>query len=313
MTDEMLALARENQLKAGVTNVEFLKGDIEAIPLPDNSVDVIVSNCVINLSTDKNRVFREAFRVLKPGGRFAVSDTVFQGDLDLIPEWIRRSAVAWSQCVSGSLEERDYLARLRAAGFVEPSVQVTQVYAGRLAGEAGQSACCGTGTILPAGIRLVSGFVRARKPGPAKPPVRGARPGDLPAVRRLLKEAGLPDDGLENQFGEAYAVAEADGKVVGVAGLETYGDHGLLRSLVVDSPWRGQGVGDALTRDRLAWAKARELKSVHLLTTTAAGYFPRLGFEMVDRRDVPVEVQGSVEFVHACPASAVAMRLGGAA
>ena len=120
MTDEMLALARENQRRAGATNVEFLKGEIEAIPLPDRSVDVVISNCVINLSSDKDRVLREAFRVLKPGGRFAVSDVVVRGD---VPAEIRRSMELWVGCVAGALEESEYRARLEAAGFVDVTVE----------------------------------------------------------------------------------------------------------------------------------------------------------------------------------------------
>ena len=125
MTDEMLALARENQRKAGATNVEFLKGTIESIPLPDNSVDVIISNCVINLSNDKDRVVREAFRVLKPGGKFAVSDVVVRGE---VPADVRRSMELWVGCIAGALEENDYAAKLRAAGFADVSVEAWRVY-----------------------------------------------------------------------------------------------------------------------------------------------------------------------------------------
>ena len=125
MTDEMLALARENQRKAGATNVEFLKGTIEAIPLPDNSVDVIISNCVINLSSDKDAVLREAFRVLKPGGRFAVSDVVVRGD---VPAEIRRSMELWVGCIAGALEESEYAAKLRDAGFADVEVEPWRVY-----------------------------------------------------------------------------------------------------------------------------------------------------------------------------------------
>src|SRR3974390_578791 len=124
MTDEMLALARENQRKAGAENVEFLKGEIEAIPLPDNSVDVIISNCVINLSGDKDRVLREAFRVLKPGGRFAVSDVVTRG---AIPEGLRRDMLLWVGCIAGALEENDYRARLIRAGFSGVSIEPTRI------------------------------------------------------------------------------------------------------------------------------------------------------------------------------------------
>lgn len=125
MTDEMLGLARENQRKAGATNVEFLKGEIEAIPLPDSSVDVIISNCVINLSADKDKVLREAFRVLKPGGRFAVSDVVTRGE---IPAQIRNDVLAWVGCIAGALDENDYRDKLAIAGFESIGVEPTRVY-----------------------------------------------------------------------------------------------------------------------------------------------------------------------------------------
>ena len=125
MTDEMLALARENQLRAGATNVEFLKGQIENIPLPDASVDVIISNCVINLSADKNRVLREAFRVLRPGGRFAVSDVVVRGE---VPESVRQSMLLWVGCIAGALEENDYRSKLSAAGFIDVDLEPTRTY-----------------------------------------------------------------------------------------------------------------------------------------------------------------------------------------
>jgi SAM-dependent methyltransferase len=125
MTDEMLALARENQRKSGIANVEFLKGEIENIPLPDNSIDVIVSNCVINLSADKDRVLREAWRVLKPGGRLAVSDVVVRGE---VPEEVRRSMELWVGCIAGALQESEYAAKLAAAGFAEILMEPTRVY-----------------------------------------------------------------------------------------------------------------------------------------------------------------------------------------
>ena len=125
MTDEMLALARENQRKAGVENVEFLKGEIESIPLPDNSVDVIISNCVINLSGDKDRVLREAFRVLKPGGRFAVSDVVTRGE---VPPDVRQNMLLWVGCIAGALQEYDYVAKLAKAGFDNIDIEPTRIY-----------------------------------------------------------------------------------------------------------------------------------------------------------------------------------------
>jgi SAM-dependent methyltransferase len=125
MTDEMLALARENAAKSGLTNVEFLKGEIEHIPLPDSSVDVIVSNCVINLSPDKQQVLKEAFRVLKPGGRFAVSDVVVRGE---VPEAIRKNIELWVGCVAGAMEEQEYIQKLERAGFTEIGVEPWRVY-----------------------------------------------------------------------------------------------------------------------------------------------------------------------------------------
>jgi SAM-dependent methyltransferase len=162
MTDEMLALARENQRKAGATNVEFLKGVIERIPLPDDSVDVVISNCVINLSSDKDAVLREAFRVLKPGGRLAVSDVVVRGE---VPAEIRRGMELWVGCIAGALQESEYAAKLRAAGFVDVDVEPWRIY----------DLTDARGFLTKAGIdvdglapevdgRIASAFVRARKP-----------------------------------------------------------------------------------------------------------------------------------------------------
>src|SRR6202522_2111057 len=162
MTDEMLALANENKERAGVENVEFLKGEIEHIPLPDNSVDVVISNCVINLSSDKDAVLREAFRVLKPGGRLAISDVVTRGEM--LPE-IRNSLLLWVGCVVGSLEENDYRAKLSAAGFEQIDLEPTRVYNVDDAREflAGQN--IDVDTIAPqVDGKIMSSFVRAVKP-----------------------------------------------------------------------------------------------------------------------------------------------------
>src|SRR5437867_1923337 len=162
MTDEMLALARANQAKAGATNVEFLKGEIENIPLPADAVDVIISNCVINLSADKGRVLKEAFRVLRPGGRFAVSDVVCRGE---IPDAVRRSMELWVGCVAGALEEGQYRQLLGDAGFVDIDVDPTRVYAF----EDARAVLSGAGLDVDVLAREVSGrimgaFIRARKP-----------------------------------------------------------------------------------------------------------------------------------------------------
>jgi len=162
MTDEMLALACENQKKAGVENVEFLKGAIENIPLPDNSVDVIISNCVINLSGDKDRVLAEAFRVLKPGGRFAVSDVVVRGE---VPADIRKSMELWVGCIAGALEENEYQEKLRRAGFESIDVETTRVYRVEEAREFLEAAGLNPELVGPQiDGKFISAFVRAAKP-----------------------------------------------------------------------------------------------------------------------------------------------------
>ena len=162
MTDEMLALARENQRKSGLTNVEFLKGTIEEIPLPDDTVDVIISNCVINLSADKDRVLREAFRVLKPGGKLAMSDVVTKGD---IPALVKESVELWIGCIAGALSEDDYLAKLKAAGFVDVTVEATRVYSVADAHDFLTSAGIDVGAIASqVDGKFRSAFVRAVKP-----------------------------------------------------------------------------------------------------------------------------------------------------
>jgi ubiquinone/menaquinone biosynthesis C-methylase UbiE len=172
MTDEMLALAERNKAEAGATNVQFLKGNIEDIPLPDNTVDVVISNCVINLATDKGQVLREAYRVLKPGGRFAVSDVVSQGEL---PADLRQDMEAWVGCIAGALEENEYRRLLSEAGFKDVEIQVTRVYDPRELAEslASGSSCCGGASPAwdesayarfdTSGGKVVSAFVRAVK------------------------------------------------------------------------------------------------------------------------------------------------------
>jgi arsenite methyltransferase len=162
MTDEMLALANDNKRKAGVENVEFLKGEIEQIPLPDNSVDVIISNCVINLSADKSRVLREAFRVLKPGGRLAVSDVVTRGEI--LPE-IRQSVLLWVGCVAGALDEDDYRSKLAASGFEQVDVEPTRIYRVEDAREFLTGQGVDADAIAPqVDGKLMSAFIRAVKP-----------------------------------------------------------------------------------------------------------------------------------------------------
>ncbi len=167
MTDSMLELARRNQAKVGLSNVEFRKGEIENMPVADSSVDVIISNCVINLSPDKDAVFREAFRVLKPGGRFAVSDVVTRGE---VPELFRKALDLWAGCLSGALDEQGYLQRLRAAGFVDVRVMGSAAISGaeidEWASDAAQAqgSCCGSDLIAQLANKIVSAKIQAVKP-----------------------------------------------------------------------------------------------------------------------------------------------------
>jgi arsenite methyltransferase len=180
MTDDMLALARENQRQAGVENVEFLRGEIENIPLSDNSVDVIISNCVINLSADKDRVLREAFRVLKPGGRFAVSDVVVRGQ---VPDAVRQSMMLWVGCIAGALDEQDYQSKLLAVGFTDVSFEPTRIYdvedARHFLSESGIDVDAIAGQVQG---KFLSAFIRA-----AKPEAACCQPGCCPQAASSLK------------------------------------------------------------------------------------------------------------------------------
>jgi ubiquinone/menaquinone biosynthesis C-methylase UbiE len=162
MTDEMLDVAMKSKAKSGVTNVEFLKGHIEAIPLPGSAVDVIISNCVINLSTDKDKVLGEAFRVLRPGGRFAVSDIVVRREL---PSEVKKSMELWSGCIAGALLESEYIEKLKAAGFTDIKVEPTRIYTQDDAAE--MASCCGAeaeATLKALDGAMMSAFIRAKKP-----------------------------------------------------------------------------------------------------------------------------------------------------
>jgi len=302
MTDEMLDLARQNATEAGVTNVEFLKGQIEQIPLPDNSVDVVISNCVINLTGDKRRVLEEAFRVLKPGGRFAVSDIVVQGEL---PAEVKASMELWVGCVAGALEDREFIALLGDAGFVDASVDMTRTYDV----EDARAFLTNTGLDVDRVAAEVEGkvgaaFIRARKPEIA---LRPAVEGDRGAIHRLITAAELPLVGIVELL-PSLVVAEVNGAVVGVAGLEVCCDDALLRSVAIAPEWRRRGLGRALVTRLIADAEARGFRALYLLTMTAEHYFPRFGFQPVDRGVVPAAVRATAEFREACPASATVMR-----
>jgi N-acetylglutamate synthase-like GNAT family acetyltransferase len=305
MTDEMLALARANQAAAGATNVEFLKGHIEAIPLPDASVDVIISNCVINLSGDKPRVFAEAFRVLKPGGRLAVSDVIVRATL---PNAVRQSMPLWTGCVAGALEEYEALALLAATGFAMPTIEPTRMYTRDDAHALLAGSGLDTGMADHVAGTIMSAFIRATKPAADAPVLRSAAADDLAEWHALLRAAALPVEGVDTGVLRHATVAEAGAALAGAAALVPCDDSALLRSVVVGPAWRGHRVGERLVTQLLTSADAAGVAATYLLTTTADQWFPRFGYRAVPRADVPTAVQATEEFRALCPASAVVMR-----
>jgi arsenite methyltransferase len=335
MTDEMLALANENKRKAGSENVEFLRGEIEQIPLPDNTVDVIISNCVINLSADKKRVIAEAYRVLKPGGRLAVSDVVVRGE---VPPAVRRNMELWIGCVAGALGEQEFLTLLREAGFENPSIEPTRFYSS----EDAMAFLAGSGLDAESFAREIdgrffSGFVRATKPlvragkgsccGPDccgtdedtpiamthKPTTsiayRSAEASDRAAVHGLLENLGLPIAGVPDDLSN-FIVATHDGNVVGVTGLELADSNAvLLRSVGVHPAHRKNGVARRLVALAIEDARSMNIRSVYLLTPSAETYFARWGFVKTARSGIPAALAATSEFQGACSESTTLMKL----
>lgn len=335
MTDEMLALANENKRKAGAENVEFLRGEIEQIPLPDSTVDVIISNCVVNLSADKARVVAEAYRVLKPGGRLAISDVVVRGD---VPAAVRRNMEMWIGCVAGALEEQEFLKLLRTAGFENPSIEPTRFYGA----EDAKAFLSGSGLDAESFAseidgKFFSGFVRATKPlgktGPksccgadccepdeevhiAMTPkstksitYRSAEAGDRVAVEALLRALGLPIAGVPDDLHD-FVVATHDGDVIGVTGLELADSQAvLLRSVGVHPSHRKNGVARRLVALAIEDARSMNVHSVYLLTPSAEKYFARWGFVVSQRSDIPAALAATSEFQGACSESTTLMKL----
>jgi N-acetylglutamate synthase-like GNAT family acetyltransferase/SAM-dependent methyltransferase len=309
MTDEMLATATANQSRAGITNAEFIKGHLEDIPLPDNSIDVIVSNCVINLSGDKDKVLSEACRVLKPGGRLAVSDIVLVRPLPLS---VQQSLAAWAGCVAGALERDDYRRKLAAAGFAGIEMVTTRSY-----DFTDERAANFLPDLTPEERKalngaLISAFIRAKKPvAPLKAAVdyrlRQAMAADLPSVETLLAENGLPTAGVAEHL-SSFFVAET-GSVVGVIGMELSGAAAMLRSLAVAGERRKQGLGNALVDYALAQSRQSGATAAYLLTNTAAGFAARRGFTQIPREDIPADLLQRSALSYACPATSTCMKL----
>ena len=298
MTPAMLSKARHNAEQGGYRNVEFRLGEIENLPVADACVDIILSNCVINLSPNKPRVFAEAFRVLKPGGRLAISDVVAFAEL---PEDIRRDMALLTGCMAGASPISEVEAMLRNAGFRQIRIAPK---------DESKSFIRDWAPGIPITDYVVSATIEAIKPlmKPSSIDMRSARAEDFPAIIALLKASRLPTDDLCEERVGHFVVATAEGSLVGVCGLEVFGDAGLPRSLAVEPAWRGSGLGERLVAENERRAHAAGLSALYLLTTTAQTYLQRLGYEDVPRDVVPAAIAAHPQFRGLCPASAKCMR-----
>jgi SAM-dependent methyltransferase/N-acetylglutamate synthase-like GNAT family acetyltransferase len=316
MTPAMLDNARRNAKEGGYANVEFRQGDAENMPVDDNSVDWVISNCVINLAPDKGKVFAEIRRVLKPGGRLSVSDIV----ADELPQAVRRDALAYCGCVGGAIATDEYLALLTQAGLVDVRVdsrfdyEPEQIAAmiledSSLKGQYG-SLLEGNRAILDR-VKVASIKVVGRKPGVNEKPIykiERLQAEHVGAVQALLTENHLPLDGLTASLNDAF-VATHNGFVIGAVTMERYDLAGLLRSFVVANGWRGHGVGKAVGTELIKHAAATGIQDVYLLTTTIQDLAAHFGFREIRREQAPAAVRESVEFrLQQCD-SAVVMKM----
>lgn len=316
MTPAMLEAARRNAKTGGYTNVEFRKGEAEDMPVESASVDWVISNCVINLSPDKPRVFAEINRVLKPGGRLSISDIVAES----LPEFVRHDESSYCGCVGGAIPAADYLRGLTQAGLVEVKAEsrldyTPEMIRGFLLGD--ESLRARYGAIVEANpslleeVKLASLKIVGRKPLPNEKiefNVRATNENDRAAISQLLIASGLPETGFEKAFGDAL-VAEHNGHPLGVIAMERYGSDALVRSFAVAEGWRGRRVGKKLWSELLTRAKQQGLSALYLLTTTIPEMAAAAGFQKIAREDVPTTVRKSAEFELPHCAEAVAMKL----
>jgi SAM-dependent methyltransferase/N-acetylglutamate synthase-like GNAT family acetyltransferase len=314
MTPAMLETARRNAQQGGYTNVEFRQGEAENMPVADGSVDWVISNCVINLSPAKEKVFAEINRVLKPGGRVSISDIV----ADALPDFVRQDQLAYCGCIGGAIPEADYLSLLAQAGLADVHVETRLDYSpeqirGLILADAQLQKIYGAiveaNPQILAQIKIASIKVAGRKPVAHEKEVTRVEPAqapDLPAIEQLLQRSNLPVDGIQKIL-DSTLVARQNGSLVGVIGLERYADAGLVRSFAVAQGWRGQGVGRDLGNALLQRATAAGVKKVYLLTNTIHDLAAKHGFREIPREAVPAAVRESVEFRLNCCTTAVAM------
>lgn len=309
MTDEMLDEANANKLKAGVINAEFLKGHIEEIPLPEAAADVVISNCVINLSVDKDKVFREIYRVLKPGGRVAVSDIVTTKPL---PERIKQSLLAWAGCIAGALLDEDYKSKLAKAGFKDTEVEIIRRY--DLTDPSAQNLVPGLTDAerIEWNGTLVSAFIRAKKPTRQLVVgkdfrIKQAGQEDWEHIHELLSKSGLLTVGVDSAYGNYYIAHNL--KLIGVIGFEPYGTTALLRSLAIEPKFWKMGVARELINHTLKAMRVAGFTDVYSLTNTAVQYLNRSGFAEIERSKIPANVLTISALGDACPASSTCMHL----
>ncbi|MGE1063453.1 arsenite methyltransferase [Megasphaera paucivorans] len=309
MTDEMLAEANANKNKANIANAEFLKGYIEEIPLPDGEIDAVISNCVINLSGDKDQVFREIYRVLKPGGRIAVSDIVITKPL---PDTIRRDLFSWAGCISGALLHTEYEKKLKEAGFENIEVRTTRTYDLTELFMQQRVSSNITNEIEEWNGALISAFIRAKKP--AQSLVEGAdfnikiaEQKDFPQIYNLLEHSGLPVSGVSDDTGKYY-IAQGT-SIMGVLGFEIYNDVALLRSLAVCPKFKKSGIASKLIQYVLNILREQRCKGVYLLTNTAETYLSRYDFISISRDAVPVDILETSSLGNICPKTSTCMYL----
>lgn len=289
-TPEMIKRARASAAGAGLGNVSIVEGELERLPVPCAAVDVVISNCVINLVDDKRRALIEAFRALRPGGRFAVLDTAFASEPGAE---LRESNDSWCSCVGGALIDSEYEAMLRDIGFEDVKLERTS------------SEC---GEACEPSLQELAVAVTARKPGEATPVVRPAVPSDTSRINELLTNSALPLDGLRIED-SLVAVDEKTNTLSGMVALERFGGATMLRSLVVDPDLRRQGLGRALVVGALEVARWSGASEVHLFTEDAQSFFTKFGFEAVSGKVTRSAVPDSPLVTGTCCSTATAMRL----
>jgi arsenite methyltransferase len=296
LVPEMIERATASASVAGATNVSVVQGDLEALPIPSGSIDAVISNCVINLVPDKRAALAEAFRVLRPGGRFAVLDIAFKEEP---PASLREDSASWAGCVAGAMVEGEYVQALKEIGFSD--VRLDPI---NQSSDCCDSDCCGSTVVSPLSVA-----VTASKPAEATADspitIRPAVSSDVRTIQAILGDAGLPLDGL--RFEDALLVLEEEVSV-GTVALERYGPASLLRSLAVTPDRRGSGLGTRLTRAALEVAGNSGSSDVYLLTASAKEFFERIGFAPVSRGEAASAVP-SKEFDLGCCDPATVMKL----